>query len=67
MVDGVVNESVVRLIVTALPERERVVICGTGIDPEARPILRDLRPGSTLRKIPAALLTRISFGAPAQV
>lgn len=56
VVDGVVNESVVRLIVSALPERERVVICGTGIDTDARPILRELRPGSTLRKIPAALL-----------
>jgi len=56
VVDGVVNESVVRLLVAALPERERVVICGTGIDTDARPILRELRPGSTLRKIPAALL-----------
>jgi len=56
VVDGVVNESVVQLIVGALPEKERVVICGTGIDTEARPILRELRPGSTLRKIPAALL-----------
>lgn len=57
VVDGVVNESVVRLLVEVLGERERVVICGTGIDTEARPILRDLRPGSTLRKIPAALLS----------
>jgi adenine-specific DNA-methyltransferase len=56
VVDGVVNEDVVRLLATALPEGERVVVCGTGIDTEARPILRDLRPGSTLRKIPAALL-----------
>lgn len=56
VVDGVVNESVVRLLVSALPERERVVICGTGIDTNARPILRELRSGSTLRKIPAALL-----------
>ncbi len=56
VVDGVVNESVVRLIVSALPERERVVVCGTGIDTDARPILRELRPGSTRRKIPAALL-----------
>jgi adenine-specific DNA-methyltransferase len=56
VIDGVVNESVVRLIVNALPERERVVICGTGIDVDARPILRELRPGSTLRKIPSALL-----------
>lgn len=56
VVDGIVNESVVRLVVSALPERERVVVCGTGIDIDARPILRKLRPGSTLRKIPAALL-----------
>ncbi|MDA8314256.1 MAG: site-specific DNA-methyltransferase [Actinomycetota bacterium] len=56
VVDGVVNESVVRLVVSALPEKERVVVCGTGVDTDARPILRELRPGSTLRKIPAALL-----------
>ena len=56
VVDGIVNDSVVRLIVNALPESERVVICGTGIDTDARTLLRDLRPGSTLRKIPAALL-----------
>ncbi len=58
VVDGVVNEGVVRLLVSALGEDERVVICGTGLDPEARPILRELRPGSSLRKIPAALLER---------
>jgi adenine-specific DNA-methyltransferase len=57
VIDGVVNESVVRLVVSALPERERVVICGTGIDTEARRVLRELRPGSTMRKIPAALLS----------
>ena len=56
VVDGVVNEAVVRILASALAERERVVICGTGIDTDARPILRELRPGSTLRKIPAALL-----------
>ncbi len=58
VVDGVVNEDVVRLLVSALAEDERVVVCGTGIDPDARPVLRDLRRGSTLRKIPAALLER---------
>jgi len=56
VIDGIANESVIRLVVGALSERERVVICGTGIDTDARPILRELRPGSTLRKIPAALL-----------
>ena len=70
VVDGVVNDSVVRLLVQALPENERVVICGTGIDPDARAVLRSLRPGSTLRKIPAALLSeyrsaRVELQAPA--
>jgi adenine-specific DNA-methyltransferase len=51
-----VNEAVVRLLTQALDDTERVVICGTGIDPNARPLLRELRPGSALRKIPAALL-----------
>jgi adenine-specific DNA-methyltransferase len=58
VVDGVVNEDVVELIAAALAEAERVVICGTGVDPDARSRLRELRPGSTLRKIPAALLDR---------
>jgi adenine-specific DNA-methyltransferase len=57
VVDGVVNDTVVRLLANSLTESERVVVCGTGIDPEARPVLRGLRPGSTLRKIPAALLS----------
>jgi len=56
VIDGVVNEAFVRIIVSALGEGERVVVCGTGIDTDARPVLRELRPGSTLRKIPAALL-----------
>jgi len=56
VVDGVVNEAVVRILVGALGEGERVVVCGTGIDTDARPVLRELRRGSTLRKIPAALL-----------
>jgi adenine-specific DNA-methyltransferase len=61
VIDGVVNGEVVHLIVQQLPERERVVICGTGLDPEARATLRALRPGSTLRKIPATLLQEYRF------
>lgn len=56
MIDGVVNEAVVKLLANALPEGERLVVCGTGIDTEAREVLRGLRPGSTTRKIPSALL-----------
>jgi adenine-specific DNA-methyltransferase len=73
VVDGVVNESVARILVGALPEEQRIVICGTGIDTDARPVLRALRPGSTLRKIPAALLdeyrsgNQLSLEAPEEV
>ncbi len=56
VIDGIVNASVVELIVGALGPEERVVVCGTGIDTDARPVLQVLRRGSTLRKIPAALL-----------
>ncbi len=62
VIDGVVNEDVVRILVSALDDGERVVICGTGIDPDARSVLRDLRPGSNLRKIPAALLAEYRAG-----
>ena len=57
VVDGLVNATVVKLLVDSLPESERVVICGSAIDTDARLVLRELRPGSTLRKIPSALLT----------
>jgi len=62
VIDGVVNEDVVRILVSALGAGERVVICGTGIDPDARSVLRELRPGSNLRKIPAALLAEYRTG-----
>ena len=58
VVDGVVNEGVIKLLVVALEEGERMVVCGTGIDPDARALLTELAPGSTLRKIPSALLER---------
>lgn len=56
VVDGVVNEDVVRILAPALGPGERVVICGTAIDTDARSILQELRSGSSLRKIPATLL-----------
>jgi len=58
VIDGVANEDVIKLLVVALADGERVVVCGTGIDPDARALLKELAPGSTLRKIPAALLDR---------
>ncbi len=62
VIDGVVNEDVVRILVSALGNDERIVVCGTGIDPDARGVLRESRPGSTLRKIPAALLAEYRTG-----
>lgn len=57
VVDGLVNEGVVRLLLDALPDGQTVSIYGTAIEPEARDLLRELRRGSTLRKIPSALLS----------
>jgi adenine-specific DNA-methyltransferase len=56
VIDGLVNEDVVRFLVNALPEDERLVACGTALDPAARAVLRTLRPGSTVRKIPQSIL-----------
>ncbi len=56
VVDGLVNEDVVRLLVPALADDERLVVCGTAIDPAAKEILRTLRRGSALRKIPQSIL-----------
>lgn len=56
VVDGLLNEDVIRLLISALPEPERLMACGTAIDPAAREVLRGLRPGSTVRKIPQSIL-----------
>lgn len=56
VVDGLVTQGVVEALCSAVGERERVVVCGTAIDPTARGILKKLRPGSTLRKIPSSIL-----------
>ena len=67
VVDGLVNDAVIRLIASALPEDERMVLCGTAIDAGSRAVLRELRPGSTLRKIPAALLSEYRAMAQSQL
>lgn len=56
VVDGLVNEDVVRLLVANLPDDERLVVCGTAVDPAARTLLGELRRGSSVRKIPASIL-----------
>jgi adenine-specific DNA-methyltransferase len=56
VVDGLVSADVVRLLAGALPEEDKLVVCGTAIDPEAGSVLRQLRAGSSVRKIPSSIL-----------
>lgn len=56
VIDGLVNADVIRLIVDQLGESEKVLVAGTAIDPECRAVLRGLRPGSTVKKVPASIL-----------
>lgn len=56
VVDGLVNEDAVRLLVANLADDERLVVCGTAVDPAARTLLGELRRGSSVRKIPASIL-----------
>lgn len=56
VIDGLVNVDVVQLLVANLPDEDRVVICGTAVDPAARTRLREIRSGCSVRKIPASIL-----------
>jgi adenine-specific DNA-methyltransferase len=56
VIDGLVSEDVARLLVGTLADDERIVVCGTAIDPLAGRVLRELSPGSSVRKIPASIL-----------
>lgn len=56
VIDGLVSQDAAKLIAGALVEDEKVVLCGTAIDPAAGPLLRELSKGSKVRKIPASLL-----------
>ena len=62
VVDGLVNPDVARLLVGALAPEEKLVLCGTAIDPDVTQALRELRPGSRARKIPASILAEYRIG-----
>lgn len=57
VVDGMVNTDVIEILVQHLLDDETLVLCGTAVDLKARSVLRKLRPGSTIRKIPSGLLS----------
>lgn len=56
VVDGLVNAGVISLLLRPLPEGQRLLVCGTAVDPAARVLIRESRPGSNVRKIPASIL-----------
>jgi adenine-specific DNA-methyltransferase len=56
VVDGLVSPDVVELLVGALGPDEKLVLCGTAVDPGATERLRELSRGSRTRKIPASIL-----------
>lgn len=56
VIDGMVTPDVVRLLTNALGQDERLTVRGMAFDPDARQVLRDTAPGSTLRKIPSSIL-----------
>ena len=55
VIDGVVDETVVRTVVEHLGEKERAVVVGKGVLPEAEALLAELSPGSRIRKAPGDL------------
>lgn len=55
VIDGVLSEDIVRLLVGTLEEKERVTIVATAAEPGAEDVLRNLRPGSRVRKVPRDL------------
>ncbi len=58
VIDGVVDEQVVRAVVARLGDGERAVVVGKGATADAGALLKELSPGSRLRKAPRDLLKR---------
>ncbi len=56
VVDGLVNKAVIELLVDKLSDEEKLLVCGTAMDPDCRQVLRELRPGSFVKRVPASIL-----------
>lgn len=56
VIDGHVDEAVVRLLVRALPEGQRLSLAATSLDPEAATLLTKLKSGSQARVVPQDIL-----------
>ena len=58
VIDGVVDETVVSTVVEHLGDKEKAVIVGKGVLPEAEALLAKLSPGSRVRKAPGDLFRK---------
>ena len=58
VIDGVVDETVVRTVVENLADNERAVVVGKGVVPEADALLRSLSPGSRIKKAPGDIFPK---------
>jgi adenine-specific DNA-methyltransferase len=56
VIDGLVNEAVIRLLLPWLRDAELLTVYGTAVDPDCRSALSELRRGSVLRKMPESVL-----------
>lgn len=56
VVNGLVNEDVVRLLLSWLADSELLTVYGTALDPECRNVLAAERRGSTIKRIPQSVL-----------
>jgi adenine-specific DNA-methyltransferase len=56
VVDGLVNEDVVRILVGWLRDNELLTVYGTAVDPTCKAVLSGLRRGSAVKKIPQSVL-----------
>ena len=63
VIDGLVNEDVVRLLLDALGPDEQLLVCGTALDPAVSATLRELLPGSSARKIPQSILAEYQLAS----
>lgn len=64
VIDGLVNEDVLRLILPWLAEGELLTVYGTAVDPACKAVLSQLRRGSSVKRIPQSVLDDYRRGGP---
>lgn len=58
VIDGIVDETVVQTVVESLDDKELAVVVGKAVLPEAATLLKELSPGSRIRKAPDQLFPK---------